>query len=72
MFLLISWKKGSSVIKIEVKCAWCGKVIKAADVKVCEQTKISHGMCDDCKKSMLAEVAHENNYIARQIERFST
>lgn len=45
---------------MEVRCGWCGEVLKPADVKVCKQTQISHGMCDDCKDAMLAEAAREN------------
>ena len=48
-------------------CAWCKKEItpNTDDGKV-----VSHGMCEDCKKALLAESARENEYIMNQTRRF--
>ena len=41
---------------MEVKCAWCGRIIKSSDTPL-----TSHGICRECKKAFQLSRKSEKN-----------
>jgi len=46
-------------MKLIVICAWCGKFLRVKEAPGDQPLKhpISHGICEDCKRKLDAEVA---------------